>query len=98
MRIVADDLRGISNIDWSDPCYGTVDLEGIVEPDSELIYRVEEGSWVLTFVSTVLAGTIGTMAYESFEPWITQKFRTYREGDTDEREELSDDLMDLFRV
>jgi hypothetical protein len=86
----------MSKIDWSEPCYGTVDWEEVVEPDSELIYRVEEGSWVLTLVSTVLAGTIGTVSYESFVPWITQKFRTYREKDATKREDLSDDLMDLF--
>ena len=86
----------MSNINWSAPCYETVDWEGVVESDSELIYRVEKGSWVLTFVSTVLAGTVGTVAYESLQPWIQQKVDAYRADGDDERERWGADLRDLF--
>ena len=86
----------MTDVDWSAPCYETVDWGGAVEPDSELVYRVEEGSWELTFVSTVLAGTVGTVAYESLQPWIERKIDAYRADGDDERDRRSDDLKDLF--
>lgn len=40
----ADGTPLVTDVDWSAPCYETVDWEDVVEPDSELVYRVEEGS------------------------------------------------------
>lgn len=50
----------------------------------------------MTFVSTVLAGAVGTVAYESLQPWIERKVDVYRADRDDERERRGDNLEDLF--
>lgn len=86
----------MAEIDWESACYETVDWETVVGPDSRLVYRVEEGSWEITFVSTVLAGASGTLAYESIQPWIEQKIEHYRGSSGEDYEHQGEVLKDLF--
>ena len=82
--------------DWDDPCYETVDWKDAVEPDSELVYRVDEGSWELTLVSTVLAGTFGTVTVEAFKPWIERQLDAYRQQPEEQMQRMGENLNDLF--
>lgn len=68
---------------WDDPCYDTVSWP-VVEDDSNLLYRVEEGSWTLSLVSTVVGGVAANM----MEPWIKRKLRQRRQQPEEDVAEL----------
>lgn len=80
---------------WGDPCYDSVAWQRVTE-DSNLLYRVEDGSWALTFVSTVIAGTAGTIAYETLEPLVQRKLRERRSRPAGEMNERVAQLEDLL--
>lgn len=68
---------------WDDPCYETVSWP-VVEDDSNLLYRVEEGSWTLSLVSTMVGGVAANM----MEPWVKQKLRQRRQRSDENVAEL----------
>jgi len=80
---------------WGEPCYDSVGWPRVSE-DSNLLYRVEDGSWALTFVSTVVAGTAGTLAYELLEPMVQRKLRERRSLSVEDVHERVAQLEDLI--
>jgi hypothetical protein len=68
---------------WERPCYDTVNWS-VVEDDSNLLYRVKEGSWTLSLVSTV----VGSVTANLMEPWIKQKLQQRRQQPEEEVTEL----------